>query len=137
MVQAFAAKNCNGNKTGARVAYFCRDLFADSAGAANSVTAGRDFVFTFRSRSDTGTVATFCRLTRSFVPEASATYRAHFVSSPDQCEVRASRVTSSNLTEREGTPGSVSIVDPVCFNDINGQKCQTMRSSRVAARGLA
>ena len=120
MVQTFADKNCSESKTGTRVAYFYKDLFDSSAGTAKSVTAGRDFVFTFRSRSDTGTVATFCRLTRSFVPEASATYRAHFVSSPEQCDVQVSKVTSSNLTDQGRTPISVTIVDPVCFNDFNG-----------------
>ena len=120
MVQTFADRNCSESKTGTRVAYFYRDLFDDGAGTAKSVTAGRDFVFTFRSRSDTGTVATFCSLTRSFVPEASSTYRAHFVSSPGQCDVQVSIVTSSNLADHAGTPISVTIVDPVCLNDFNG-----------------
>lgn len=120
MVQTFADKDCSKSRTGTRVAYFYRELFDDRAGVARTVTAGRDFVFTFRSRSDTGTVATFCNLTRSFVPEASATYRAHFVSSPERCDVQVSRVTADSPTDREGTPISVAIVDPICLNDFDG-----------------
>lgn len=120
MVQAFGDRNCGKSTTGTRVAYFYRELFDDRAGAAKTVTAGRDFVFTFRSRSDTGTVATFCNLTRSFVPEPSATYRAHFVSSPDRCDVQVTRVTSTDPAGTAGAPVDVSIVDPICLNDFNG-----------------
>lgn len=120
MVQTFADKDCGKSKTGTRVAYFYRELFDDRTGVPRTVTAGRDFVFTFRSRSDTGTVATFCNLTRSFVPEASATYRAHFVSSPEQCDVLVSRVAAGDPADREGAPVSVAIVDPICLNDFDG-----------------
>lgn len=120
MVQTFADKNCRGSKAGTRVVYFYKDLFDNSAGTAKSVTAGRDFVFTFWSRSDTGTVVSFCSLTRSFIPEASATYRAHFVRSARQCDVQVTRVPSTYPAGAEGTPIDVSIVDPVCFNNLNG-----------------
>jgi hypothetical protein len=120
MVQTFADKHCSKSQTGTRVAYFYRDLFDQPIGTAKEVTAGRDFVFTFRSRSDTGTVATFCRLTRSFVPQAKQTYRAHFVSSSDSCDVKVTQIFPGTSANALGSPITVSTVMPVCFNDIDG-----------------
>jgi hypothetical protein len=120
MVQAFADRNCGKNPAGTRVAYFYKDLFDERTGTTKFVSAGRDFVFTFRSRSDTGTVATFCRLTRSFVPKASQTYRAHFTSSSDRCDVEVTQLVSGSVGREQAAPLTVSIVEPVCFNDING-----------------
>lgn len=120
MVQAFADRTCGKSMIGTRVAYFFRDHFDQRSGAAKEVVAGRDFVFTFRSRSDTGTVATFCKVTRSFVPEASQTYRAHFISAPDRCDVEVTRSSSHASDLKEDSAVDVAIVDPVCFNDLNG-----------------
>lgn len=112
--------DCGKSPTGTRVVYFYRDLFDKRTGTAKAVPAGRDFVFTFGSRSDTGTVATFCRLTRSFVPQASQTYRAHFVSSPGSCDVEVTQLLSGTTDREHSAPMNVSIVQPVCFNNING-----------------
>lgn len=120
MVQAFSDKKCGKNSAGTRVAYFFKDIFDDRAGAPKSVIAKQEFVFTFGSRSDTGTVATFCRLTRSFMPDTSATYRAHFVSTPQSCDVLVTKLQPGSTGQIEETPINVSIVEPVCFNDWNG-----------------
>lgn len=117
---AFVDRNCGKSPTGTRVAYFYTDLFDQRSGTAKSVLAGRDFVFTFRSRSDTGTVATFCRLTRSLVPQATQTYRAHFASSPDSCDVEVTQLVSGSAEGERGAPMDISIVEPACFNDFNG-----------------
>lgn len=118
MVQTFADRKCKHSETGTRVAYFYKDLFDDRAGTAKPVTAGREFVFSFWSRSDTGTVATFCTVTRAFVPEASATYRAHYESSPGQCNVKVSKVDPAGAAQ--ATPVEPDIVDPVCFDEFRG-----------------
>lgn len=120
MVQAFADRNCGRSPDGTRVVYFYRDLFDDRAGTARSVVAGREFVFTFRSRSDTGTVATVCRLTRAFVPQPSGTYRVHFVPAPDRCDVDVTELAPGTPDHGPGTRVDVAIVEPVCFNDLNG-----------------
>lgn len=117
MVQAFADKSCGKSPTGTRVVYFFKDYFDQRSGTAKEVPADRDFVFTFGSRSDTGTVATFCKVTKSFMPKASQTYRAHFIYLPEGCGVQVT-TTSSDLKQESAV--DVEAIIPVCFNDFNG-----------------
>lgn len=120
MVQAFADGKCAKHPGGTRVAYFFRRLFDDRAGAAKEVAAGREFVFTFRSRADDGVVANFCAVTKSFVPEPSQTYRAHFVYAPDACDVEVSGVPSPAPDAAVLAPIAVASISPVCLNDFDG-----------------
>jgi hypothetical protein len=120
MVQTFADRLCRPSPTGTRVAYFFKDFYDQRSGTAKEVPAGREFVFTFRSRADTGTVATFCSTTRSFIPEQNQVYRAHFISTPESCGVEITKVASPE-------PGSIvngrvdaTVVSPVCLDDFNG-----------------
>lgn len=120
MVQAFADRKCAKNPGGTRVAYFFRSLFDDRNGAAKEVAAGREFVFTLRSRADDGVVANFCAVTKSFVPEPSQTYRAHFAYAADACDVEVTRVPAASPESGPAAPVALASISPVCLNDFDG-----------------
>ena len=120
MVQAFADRKCAKNPGGTRVAYFFRRLFDDRNGAAKEVAAGREFVFTFRSRADDGVVANFCAITKSFVPEPSQTYRAHFVYAPGACDIEVTRASPASPEAQVAAPIELASISPVCLNDFDG-----------------
>jgi hypothetical protein len=120
MVQTFADKSCRQSPTGTRVAYFFKDFYDQRSGTAREVPAGQEFVFTFRSRADTGTVATFCNTTRSFVPQQHQTYRAHFFSASEGCGVEITKVVSPEPGSIVDASVEAAVVSPVCLDDFNG-----------------
>jgi hypothetical protein len=120
MVQTFADTSCRKSPSGTRVAYFYKDHFDQRSGTAKDVPAGREFVFTFRSRADTGTVATFCSTTRSFIPEQSQTYRAHFIYAPEGCGVRITKAVSPESGSKADGDVDAAVVEPACLDDFNG-----------------
>jgi hypothetical protein len=120
MVQSFADKTCGESPNGTRVAYFFRDHFDQRAGTAKEVIADREFVFTFRSRSDTGTVATFCSVTRAFIPEASQTYRAHFIYLKEGCGIELTRASTENPVPNSEEFVDAEAIVPACLDDFNG-----------------
>jgi hypothetical protein len=120
MVQAFADPSCNPNPEGTRLAYFFKDHFDRRTGTPKHVPAGRAFVFTFRSRHDDGVSVTFCESTRSFVPDAGQTYRAHFVLTKRSCDVVVTKRNASESGDVTESPVEVQDVIPACFNSTDG-----------------
>ena len=120
MVQAFADRKCGRNPAGNRVAYFYKDLFDQRTGTAKPVVAGREFVFTFHSREDSGNSVRNCTVTKAFVPEAGQTYRAHFHPVPAGCNVAVTRGAAPSADSTAASPVEVVAVVPECFNSIDG-----------------
>jgi hypothetical protein len=120
MVQAFADRACGPSPHGTRVAYFFRDYFDRRTGAPKPVIAGREFVFTFRLRHDTGSAVTFCESTRAFVPQAGRTYRAHFIRDARTCDVILTAVRAQGPGQGGEAPLEHAVVQPACLNDFDG-----------------
>lgn len=120
MVQAFADRKCAPNPAGNRVAYFYRDFYDQRAGTAKPVVAGREFVFTFHSRQDSGTSVRNCTVTKAFVPEAGQTYRAHFFAVPAGCNVAVTRGAGPTADSTAGSTVEAVAVMPECLNSLDG-----------------